>query len=124
MAGEKARRFSELPSEFDGEAGPATQRRRTDEGNNVVEVTPGVGKVKQVVSKVPRKPIRMMMDRKKFDFDGAFREAPVTGLNWGLFFDLAPSVKRDICHLLVQERTKRVGKGKGKRKRKRKESDN
>jgi len=41
----------------------------------------------------------------------------VTGLNWGSFFDLTPSVKRDICRHLVQERTsrKRKGKGKGKK---------
>jgi len=38
----------------------------------------------------------------------------VTGLNWGSFFDLAPSVKRDICRQLVQERTSTQGKGKGK----------
>jgi len=39
MAGEKARRFSELSSEFDGEAGPATQRRRHEERDDVAEIT-------------------------------------------------------------------------------------
>jgi len=34
MAEEKARRFRELPPEFDGEAGPSTQRRREDQSNN------------------------------------------------------------------------------------------
>ena len=53
----------------------------------------------------------MMAGREKFDFVGAFWEAPVTGLNWSSFFDLPPWVKRDICHLLVQERTKGLTKG-------------
>ena len=114
MAGEKARQFSELSPESDEEAGPATQGRRTEESDEVVEITPEGRKVKQTVSKTSRKPIRMMVRREKFDFVGAFREAPVTGVNWGSFFDLAPSVKRDICHLLVQERAKGLAKGKGK----------
>jgi len=114
MAGEKARRFSELSPEFGGETGPATQRRKADESDDVVEVIQDGRRVKQPVSKVSRKPIRMMAGREKFDFVGAFREAPVTGLSWVSFFDLVPSVKRDICHLLVQERAKGLNKGKGK----------
>jgi len=43
----------------------------------------------------------MMAGREGLDFVGAFRDSPVTGLNWGSFFDLAPSVKRDICYQLV-----------------------
>ena len=86
MAGEKARRFSELSPESDEETRPTTQRRRTEE-LDVVEVTPEERKVKQAVSKAPRKPIRMMVGREKFDFVGAFREAPVTGLKKGSFFD-------------------------------------
>lgn len=57
-----------------------------------------------------------MAGREKFDFVGAFRDAPVIGLNWGSFFDLAPSVKKDICHLLVQERAKGLERAKGKKK--------
>ncbi|RPB01520.1 hypothetical protein L873DRAFT_1788206 [Choiromyces venosus 120613-1] len=57
--------------------------------------------------------------REKFDFVGAFRDAPMVGLKWGSFFDLEPSLKKDICHLLVQERAKgrerARGKGKGKK---------
>ena len=118
MAGERARRFSDLPREFEGEAGPASQRPSTTYGggdeDEVEEVAPGKRKVKTPVSRAPRKPIRMMAGREKFDFVGAFRDAPVTGLKWGPFFDLAPSVKRDICHLLVQERAKGLERGKGK----------
>jgi len=119
MAGERARRFSELPREFDGKGGPASQRPRTayggdDDNDEVEEVTPDKRKVKTAVSRGPRKPIRMMAGHEKFDFVGAFRDALVTGLKWGSFFDLAPSVKRDICHLLVQERAKGLERGKGK----------
>jgi len=105
-----------LPPEFDGEPGPARQRRRTsytaddEEGE---EETPGRPNAK-AKPRAPRKPIRMMAGREKFDFVGAFRDSPVTGLNWGSFFDLAPSVKRDICYQPVQERTRNKGKGKGK----------
>ncbi|KAG0138077.1 hypothetical protein HOY82DRAFT_596726 [Tuber indicum] len=91
MAGERARRFSD----------PAG-------GIPEVHIT------KQPVPKVKRKPIRMMVGREKFDFVSAFRDAPVRGLNWGSFFDLAPSVKKDICRLLVQERAKGLERGKGK----------
>jgi len=94
MAGEKARRFSELSSEFDGEAGPATQRCRHEEADHVAEISPEARKIRQAVSKAPCRPIRMMVGRDKFDFLGAFQEAPFTGLNWGSFFNLAPSVKR------------------------------
>ncbi|KAG0124389.1 hypothetical protein HOY82DRAFT_617744 [Tuber indicum] len=119
MAGERARRFSELPPEFEGEEGRAVQRRRTeDNDDDVIGITPGKGKIRTSASKTPRKPIRMMVGREGFDFVGAFRDAPVTGLNWGSFFDLAPTVKRDICHLLVQERAKSMNKGKGKGKEK------
>ena len=115
MAGERARRFSELPPEFDGEEGPASRRRRTQEDDDdAATVGQGTRNLKSAASKVLRKPTRMMAGREKFDFVGAFRDAPVTGLNWGSFFDLAPSVKKDICHLLVQERTKSLAKGKGK----------
>ena len=78
------------------------------------EVAPGKRKVKTPVSRVLRKPIRMMAGREKFDFVGAFCDALVTGLKWESFFDLAPSVKRDICHLLVQELAKGLERGKGK----------
>jgi len=57
-----------------------------------------------------------MAGRERFDFVGAFRDAPVVGLNWGSFFDLAPAVKKDICHLLVQERAKGLERAKGKNK--------
>jgi len=111
MAGERARRFSELPPEFDGEAGPASQRPRNDD---VEEMIPQGRTIKQLKQRARRKPIRMMAGREKFDFVGAFREAPVQGLNWGSFFDLAPSVKQDICQLLVQERQKGTARGKAK----------
>ena len=120
MAGERVRRFSELPEEFEGEAAPPHQRQKTrydDDDDDAAEVTLGKRKIKPAISKTTRRPIRMMAGREKFDFVGAFRDAPVTGLSWGSFFDLAPSVKKDICHLLVQERGKRRGKGKGKAKR-------
>ncbi|RPA95357.1 hypothetical protein L873DRAFT_1813062 [Choiromyces venosus 120613-1] len=112
MAGERARCFSELPLEFDGEAGPASQRQRTDE---VKEVISEARAVRQPVSRAKRKPICMMAGREKFDFVGAFRDTPVLGLNWGSFFDLAPTVKKDICRLLVQERAKGLERGKAKR---------
>ena len=56
----------------------------------------------------------MMAGRGKFDFVGAFRDSPVTGINSSSFFALAPSLKRDICRQLVPERTRTKGKGKGK----------
>jgi len=112
MAGERARRFSDLPPEFDGEAGPASQRQRT---GHMEEVVSDARPVKQPLPKTKRKPIRMMMGREKFDFVGAFRDAPVLGLNWGSFFDLAPTVKKDICRLLVQERAKGNERGKAQR---------
>jgi len=111
MAGERARRFSELPPEFDGEAGPASQRPRTDD---LEEMIPQGLTIKQPKQRARRKPICMMAGREKFDFVGAFREAPVQALNWGSFFDLAPSVKQDICRLLVQERQKGTARGKAK----------
>jgi len=121
MAGERAHCFSELPPEFDAEPGLSSQRARTSyaaEGDEEEEeVIPVKRKGKWTVPRAPRKPIRMMVTRQKFDFVGAFCDSPVTGLNWGSFFDLAPSVKRDICHQLVQEgtRAKRKGNGKGKK---------
>ena len=98
MAGEKARRFSELPPEFDGQAGPSTQRRIEEKSDHdgIAQGRPGKRKIKPAVSRVTRRPIRMMAGWEKFDFVGAFRDAPVTGLSWGSFFDLAPSVKKDI----------------------------
>ncbi|KAG0135427.1 hypothetical protein HOY82DRAFT_536723 [Tuber indicum] len=118
MAGERARRFSELPPEFEGEAGPASQRQRQSndhEEDEVVEVFPHGRKIKSTSKRPPlRRPIRMMAGREKFDFVGAFRDAPVIGLNWGSFFDLAPTVKKDICHLLVQERAKGLRQNKSK----------
>ena len=116
MAGERARRFSELPPEFDCEPRSARQRRRTNytaEDEEGEEETPGRPKAKAKPS-APRKPIWMMAGREKFDFVGAFHHSPVTGLNWGSFFDLAPSVKQDICNQLVQELTRKKGKGQGK----------
>jgi len=116
MAGERARRFSELPPEFDCEPRPARQRRRTTytaEDEEGEEETPGRPKAKAKPT-APRKPIWMMAGREKFDFVGAFRDSPITGLNWGSFFDLAPSVKQDICYQLVQELTRKKGKGQGK----------
>ncbi|RPA91059.1 hypothetical protein L873DRAFT_1820083 [Choiromyces venosus 120613-1] len=112
MAGERAPRFSELPPEFDGEAGPASQRQRTDDIEEVISEARAVG---QPVSRAKRKPIRMMAGREKFDFVGAFRDAPVLGLNWGSFFDLAPTVKNDICCLLVQECAKGLERDKANR---------
>ena len=95
MAGERARRFSDLPPEFDGETGPASRRQRTTYGadEEAEEATTGKRKTKTPFPRAPRKPIRLMAGREKFDFVGAFRDSPVTGLNWGSFFDLAPSVK-------------------------------
>ncbi|KAG0128250.1 hypothetical protein HOY82DRAFT_612196 [Tuber indicum] len=123
MAGERARRFSELPADFDGEEGPATQRvrhRYVENEDEVEEVLAGGRKIKSTSKRsAVRKPIRMMAGREKFDFVGAFRDAQVIGLNWGSFFDLAPLVKKDICRLLVQERAKGVDrlrrKAKGKK---------
>ena len=112
MAGERARRFSELPPEFDGEEGPTRQRQRTEA---LEEVLAESRTSKQPISKTKRKPIRMMAGREKFDFVGAFRDTPVLGLNWGSFFDLAPAVKKDICRLLVQERAKGSQQGKSKK---------
>jgi len=118
MGGERARRFSDLPQDFEGEAGPTSQRPRTTYGggddDDVEEVAPGKRKVKTPVSQASGKPIRIMAGREKFDFVGAFRDAPVTSLKWGSFFDLAHSVKRDICHLLVQEQEKGLEREKGK----------
>jgi len=116
MAGERARRFSDLPPEFDSETGPASRRQRTTYGadKEAEEATTGKRKTKAPFPRAPCKPIRLMAGREKFDFVGAFRDSPVTDLNWGSFFDLAPSVKRDICRQLVQERTCTNGKGKGK----------
>ena len=118
IAGVKALRFSELLSEFDGEADPAPQYHRHEEMNDVAEITAEARNIKQVVSKVPRKLICMMAGREKLDFVGTFRKAPVTILNCGSFFDFAPSVKRDICHLLVKEPTKGLNKAKMRRRRK------
>jgi len=59
-----------------------------------------------------------MASREKVDFVGAFCDTPVTGLSWGSFFNLAPSVKKGICHLLVQEQEKKEReKEKGRQKR-------
>ncbi|RPA99767.1 hypothetical protein L873DRAFT_1806286, partial [Choiromyces venosus 120613-1] len=73
-----------LPPEFDGEAGPASQRQRTDDVEEVISKAHAVG----------QPPIRMMAGREKFDFVGAFRDALV----------LAPTVKKDICRLLAKRR--------------------
>lgn len=115
MAGERARRFSERHPEADEEAGPARQRLKRNDPEVAVGAAPEDRKQKAPVSRVPRKPIRLMAGREKFDFVGAFRDAPVVGLNWGSFFDLAPAVKKDICHLLVQERAKGLERAKGKK---------
>lgn len=115
MAGERARRFSERQPEANGEAGPAQQRPKRNDPEVVVGAAPENREQKVPVSRLPRKPIRLMGGREKFDFVGAFRDAPVIGLNWGSFFDLAPSVKKDICHLLVQERAKGLERAKGKK---------
>jgi len=56
----------------------------------------------------------MIAFREKFDFVGAFRDSPITGLDWGAFFNLPPSIKRDICYQSIQERRCNKGKGKGK----------
>ena len=108
MAGERAQRFSNLPPELDGEAGPASQRQRT---GNVEEANPKLRGIRQPIPRVKRKHIRMMAGRERFDFVGAFRDVPVLGLNWGSFFDLVPVVKKDICRLLVQERAKDSERG-------------
>ncbi|RPA89675.1 hypothetical protein L873DRAFT_616885 [Choiromyces venosus 120613-1] len=120
MAGERAHRFSELPPELDGEPGPSSRRPRIDNNDEdyVTEVGGNGRKIGAKTAKTERKSIRMMTGHGKFDFVGAFRDAPVIGLNWGSFFDLAPMVKKDICRLLVQERAKSLErakrKGKGK----------
>ena len=103
MAGERAGRFSDLLPEFDSEAGPASQRQRT---GNSEEANPELQGIRQPIPKVTSKPIRIMAGREMFHFVSAFRDAPVLGLNWGLFFDLAPVVEKNICYLLVQEGAK------------------
>jgi len=50
----------------------------------------------------------------KFDFVGAFRDSPITCLNWGVFLNLAPSIKRDIWYQHIQQCRRHKGKGKGK----------
>ena len=83
MAGARARHFSNLLPEFDREAGPASQRPRTENDDNADEASPRVRKVTPAAPKLSHKPIQMMAGHEKFDFVGAFLEAPVTGLNWG-----------------------------------------
>jgi hypothetical protein len=59
--------------------------------------------------------IRMMKDRPDFDFVSSLRDTAVAGLTWGDLFVLAPRVKRDIAHQLVQERNRKSSlKGKEK----------
>jgi hypothetical protein len=116
MAGERARRFSELPPEFDGEPGPSGQRRKiaNNDNDNVMETTAGKRKVRSAVSRVVRKPIRMMAGREKFDYIGSFREAPVTGLNWVPSLILHPWSREISVTFLF--RSERRGKEKEKEK--------
>ncbi|RPA93222.1 hypothetical protein L873DRAFT_1855193 [Choiromyces venosus 120613-1] len=52
-----------------------------------------------------------MAEHPGFDFVAGFRDAPVTGLSWGQFFDLSPEGKRQFVRLMVQERPRLKGKG-------------
>ncbi|KAG0131774.1 hypothetical protein HOY82DRAFT_607535 [Tuber indicum] len=98
-------------------AGERLRRGQVDD--EAADVVPMKRKIKSRGLKGLRMPIRMMAGREKFDFVGAFWDAPVIGLNWALLFNPALSVKKEISELQVQERVKGLqrakGKGKGKK---------
>jgi hypothetical protein len=64
--------------------------------------------------KAPRDhvPIRMMKGQATYDAVAALRDTEVRGLSWGNFFELAPKVKSQLAHGLVQERPSRKRKPK------------
>jgi len=70
MAGERVRRFSDLPPEFDGDTGPASRRQRTTYGadEEAEEATTGKRNTKTPFPRAPRKRIPLMTGREKFDF--------------------------------------------------------
>ncbi|KAG0132150.1 hypothetical protein HOY82DRAFT_606765 [Tuber indicum] len=117
MAGERARLRSEVQhSAGSTEEGRPHQRPR-------LSVEPEVTETGRVQKKLPRRrpghqPIRLMAGRPGFDFVASFRDAEVSGLTWGQFFDLSPEGKRQFVRLMVQERprgsTTSKAKGKGK----------
>jgi len=99
VAGELARNFSELRPEFCGEPGlarPPCQTTYAAHAEKGEEEKPGRQKAK-AKPRAPRKNIQKIVGRGKFAFVSTFRESPITGLNWGAFFNLAPSIKPDIC---------------------------
>jgi hypothetical protein len=57
-------------------------------------------------------PIRMMKGQAAYDAVAALRDTEVRGLSWGNFFELAPKVKSQLAHGLVQERPARKRKAK------------
>ncbi|RPA91941.1 hypothetical protein L873DRAFT_1865794 [Choiromyces venosus 120613-1] len=48
---------------------------------------------------VTHKPICLLAEHPGFNFVAGFRDAPVTGLSWGQFFDLSPEGKRQFVQL-------------------------
>jgi hypothetical protein len=57
-------------------------------------------------------PIRMMKGQAAYDAVAALRDTEVRGLSWGNFFELAPKVKSQLAHGLVQKRPARKRKPK------------
>ncbi|RPA90286.1 hypothetical protein L873DRAFT_1848887 [Choiromyces venosus 120613-1] len=110
MAGEKARLRSQVQdSSGSAEAGPPS-RKQWWGSVHPDEVNKGQTKGqqwKQVIHKL----IRLMAEHPGFNFVAGFRDAPVTGLSWGQFFDLSPEGKRQFVRLMVQERPRLKGKG-------------
>jgi len=118
MAGERARLRSELTeSSGSQERQPPRQRQRSLEAHD--EFTQIREQKRLPVRRTGHKPIRLMAGHPGFDFVSGFRDAQVTGLTWGQFFDLSPEGKRQFVKLMVQERPRTKGiasKGKTKAK--------
>lgn len=125
MAGERVRTRSQLTSSGSAGERPPSHRQKGLDGELVREEGATVpGRVYAPLKKQKKrgkgrvfehKPIRLMRGRPTYDFVDAFRKAPVTDLTWGSLMDIAPVIRRDVAHQLVQERMKRlVPKDKGK----------
>lgn len=119
MAGERVRTRSQLTSSGSAGEGPSRHRQKGLDGEPVRDTAePAVpGRVYAPMKKQRKKgrvrvyehkPIRLMRGRPAYDFIDAFRGAPVTDLTWGSLMDIAPVIRRDIAHQLVQERVRRL----------------
>ena len=86
MAGEHARQFSELQHDSNDEDGPACRGQKQNSPEVVMEATTRKKKQKAAVLRSAQKLISLMAGSAKFDFVGAFRDAPVVGLNWASFW--------------------------------------